>query len=234
MSTLSDNSNSSCYPKLFQSRGCRDRELIHYVARYGVVSIENVMVAMAVGRTAAYRRVRACIEQGLLERLDVLRAAPSLLRCTRSGLRHAGVGLPVPVVSPGAVGHWLQCASTGQLLAEEFGAQAILTERDLILAERVKGRPIASAKCGLRPDGAARWHRPDLAIRTGERMIAIEVELTPKAPRRLEAILRGWRRAPGIEEVRYYCAPGSTRRAVERAIATTHSQERVRILEVSR
>lgn len=233
MSKLSDHSITSCYPKFAPGlRGCRDRELVRYVGRFGVVSIEHVMVSLAIGRTAAYRRVASCIDQGLLERLDLLRAEPSLLRCTRSGLRFAGLGLSVPAVSPGAVGHWLQCATTAHLLTEEFGAGAILTERDLILAECIEGKPIAAAKCGQRPDGAPRWHRPDLAVMAGNRLIAVEIELTPKAPRRLEMILRGWRRAGGVDEVRYYCAPGSTRRAVERAVQRTCTEERVRILEV--
>jgi hypothetical protein len=34
----------------------------------------------------------ACIERGLLERLDLLTDEPSLLRATRDGLRYAGLG----------------------------------------------------------------------------------------------------------------------------------------------
>src|SRR5204863_10150357 len=35
---------------------------------------------------------------------------------------------------------------------------------------------------------------PDLVIVAGERPVAVEVELTPKSPGRLQGILRGWRR----------------------------------------
>jgi hypothetical protein len=212
-------------------RGCRDHELLRYVGRHGVVAIEHVMASMGVGRTATYRRVATCVEAGLLERLDLLRTEPTLLRATRDGLRYAGLGLPPAVVSPGAVDHWLRCASTARLLGERFGAESVLTEREIALAERIEGRPIASAKLGELPNGKPRLHRPDLAILTDEGPIAIEVELTPKAPRRLEAIVRAWRRANWVEEVRYHCAPGPTRRAVERAIAKTHSAERVRVCE---
>jgi hypothetical protein len=86
---------------------------------------------------------------------------------------------------------------------------------------------------GERPDGRPRLHRPDLAVLCEEgRVISFEVELTPKAPQRLEQLIRAWRRASWVAEVRYYCAPGKTRRAVERAIANTHSQERVHAMEV--
>lgn len=266
-------------------RGNRDRELLGFVGRHGVVAIEHVMAELEVAQAAAYRRVAACIERGLLERLDLLRCEPSLLRATRAGLRYAGLGLPVAIVSPGAVDHWLRCASTAQQLAREFGPERILTERELRLMERLEGRPIASAKLGELPSGHPRLHRPDLAIlpdghplirpslgakaldsesrgpsspRTqggwqGERtdscvtrshptedagmqsvpagLIAVEVELTPKAPRRLLSIIRAWRGADGIAEVRYYCAAGPTRRGVELAVAKTYAAERVRVFE---
>jgi hypothetical protein len=210
---------------------CRDRELLRYVGRHGVVSIDHVMAAMEVGRTAAYRRVAACIEAGLLERLELLRSEPSLIRTSRAGLRYAGLGFPLAVVSPGAVEHWLRCASTAQLLASEFSPDRLISERELVLLERIEGRPLASARLGELPNGAPRLHRPDLAILTDAGPIAIEVELTPKAPRRLEQIVRAWRRATCVDEVRYYCAPGTTRRVVERAVAKTYSEEKVRVLE---
>lgn len=211
----------------------RDRELVRFVGVHGAVAIEHVMAALGVGRTAAYRRVAACIEAGLLERIGLLRGEPSLLRATRAGLRYAGLGLGVATVSPGSVDHWLRCATTALELGEEFGSDRILGERELVLAERIEGRPIASARIGELPSGAPRLHRPDLVVLTQGMPIAVEVELTPKAPRRLEAIVRSWRRAGCVEEVRYYCEPGQARRAVERAIEKTHAQARVRVLQVA-
>ncbi len=210
----------------------RDRELVRFVGRHGAVAIEHVMARMGVGRTAAYRRVAACIERGLLGRLDLVREEPSLLRATRIGLRYAGLGLGVAVVSPGSVDHWLRCASTALLLGEEFGPERVLSERELRLFERIEGQAIASAKVGELPDGGPRLHRPDLAVLTDGRPIAIEVELTPKAPQRLEQLIRAWRRASWVAEVRYLCAPGATRRAVERAVEKTRARERIRIEEV--
>ena len=207
-------------------RTTRDRELIRYVGRHGAVSIEHAMAALGVGRTATYRRVAACIERGLLERLELLRFEPALLRATREGLRYAGLALPVAVVSPGSVEHWLRCATVTRLLASEFGEERLLSERELRAAERIEERPLASARLGERA-----LHRPDLALLGEERVVAVEVELTPKAPRRLEQIVRAWRRASWVTEVRYYCAPGATRRAVQRAIAKTHAEEKVRVLE---
>jgi hypothetical protein len=171
------------------------------------------------------------VQRGLLERFDLLRSEPRLLRATRSGLRYAGLGLPVAVVPAGSAEHWLRCVSIAELLGDEFDHSQVLTERELILAEQIEGRAIASAKLGELPDGSPQLHRPDLAVLSGERPIAIEVELTPKAPRRLEGLIRAWRRASWVIEVRYYCAPGPTRRAVERAVKELRASERVRVLE---
>jgi hypothetical protein len=260
----------------------RDRELVCFIGRHGAVAIEHVMASMGVGRTAAYRRVSVCVEAGLLERLDLVRGEPSLLRATRDGLRYAGLGLPLALVSPGAVEHHLRCATTALWLGERHGHDQILTERELVLAERIEGKPIASAKVGELPGGAPRLHRPDLVIfppaqtdpdriftslpenslwdrqgpsrsRTqGEVFggakgepedaemrrgpagpIAVEVELTPKSPRRLEELIRAWRGAHlWVSDVRYYCRPGQTRRAVERAIDNVRAGQFVHVFEV--
>ena len=212
-------------------RGNRDREAVHFVGRHGLVRIEHAMAAMGAGRTVTYGRVAACVQAGLLERVELLRCEPGLLRATRDGLRYAGLGLPLAVVSPGSIDHWLRCASAAQVLGREFGAEAILTERELALAEQIEGRPIASAKVGEQPSGAAQLHRPDLAVLAGERVIAVEVELTPKSLRRLEAIIRAWRLADWVTEVRYYCAAGAARRAVERAVARLYASERIGVYE---
>lgn len=215
------------------SRPCtRDQELVHYVGRLGIVALEHIMAATGVGRTAAYRRVGACIEAGLLERLAILREEPSLLRATRAGLRYAGLGLPVAKVSPGEVEHMLRCASVAQRTEAHFGADRVLSERELAFAERLEERPIASATV-VENAGRVRKHRPDLAVLADSGAIAVEVELTPKAPRRLAAILSGWATADHVAEVHYLCTPGAALRGVERALSKV-SAEKFAIAELPR
>jgi hypothetical protein len=209
----------------------RDQELVRYVGRHGVVTMEQVMKAMGVGRTAAYRRVAACSEAGLLERLDLLRSEPSVLRATREGLRYAGLGLPFAVVSPSAVTHFIRCASAAEFLGKHFGHERILTEREIAFAEKIEGRPLASAEVGHLPNGSPRLHRADLAAFTDAGTLAVEVELTPKAPRRLEGIIRAWRRASCVEEVHYLCAPGITHHTVKRAVEATGAKGKVVVVK---
>jgi hypothetical protein len=211
----------------------RDWEIVRWVARMGAVTIEHLRSRFALGRTAAYRRVAACIEVGLLERVSPLRGQPSLIRATRRGLRYAGVRCGVAAVPPELVAHHIACTSIGLLLESEFGEDAVLSERELCVIERDQSRSIASAKLGEHPDGSPKLHRPDLAVMPSSGVVGVEVELTPKAPRRLEAIIRAWRRARWVESVRYYAEPGETLRGLERAVAKVHAGSRVEIRSLS-
>jgi hypothetical protein len=207
--------------------GCRDRELLHYVGRQGVVTVEHVMRAMGAGRAVTYKRVARCIEMGLLERREVLRTEPSILRATRDGLRYARLPLPVAPISPGEVEHDLRCASVVLDMVETVGLGLVIPEREIAFMERETGQ--AFARVGIEsPSGRTTHHRADLAVRhlNGD-LHAVEVELTPKAPRRLEEIIRAWRRFPGVDCVVYFCREGKTYRGVERAIERAKAQESV-------
>jgi hypothetical protein len=208
------------------------RQLVRFIGVHGAVSVEQTMAGLGLSRPTAYRRVAWCIDAGLLQRLQILREGPSLLRATRRGLRFAGQSFPVALVPPGSVDHWLRCTETALQLAEEFGADRILSERELRQVEQGEERPTFSAQLGEYPNGVPRLHRPDLAIVGDGLPIVVEVELSRKAPKRLQAIIKGWRRAHWVSEVRYYCEPGRARAGVERAIEHTRADERVRVFEV--
>jgi hypothetical protein len=193
---------------------------VRLVGRHGVMTVEQAMRATGVGRTATYRRAAALIEAGLLERLDLLRSEPSLLHATRDGLRYAKLAMPVAAISPGTVDHWLRCVTAALDLGECYGHDRVLTERDIVSREVIEDRLVGRIPFGrVLAHGNQRFHRPDLIVATEEGLIAIEVELTPKAPGRLAALLRAWRMAVGTKkfsEVHYLCEPGQTRRLVER------------------
>lgn len=217
----------SANPQDAAGNACRDREMLRYVGQQGVVSLDHVMTAMSAGRSVTYERVARCIEMGLLERHEVLRTEPSILRATRGGLRYAGLGLPVASISPGNVDHDLRCASVALKIAEKVGLGLVIPEREIAFMEQHTGEPFASAQIET-SSGRVSSHRADLAVRmrNGE-LHAIEVELTPKAPRRLEEIVRGWRRFRGVNLVVYICREGKTHRGVKRAIERTQAGDSV-------
>jgi hypothetical protein len=59
--------------------------------------------------------------------------------------------------------------------------------------------------------------------------VAVEVELTVKAPRRLAEICRAWARCRCVAGV-LYLAPPEVRRALERAIDQAQAGERIAVL----
>lgn len=210
----------------------RDWEIVRWTGRLGAVTLDQLRVRFGLGRTVAYRRVAACVEGQLLERVNLLRGQPALIRATRRGLRVTQLPLGVAQTPPDLVGHWVASGWVALALEEEFGPASVRSEREIRVAERWRERLIASAKLGETADGTDRLHRPDLAVLAGAGTIAIEVELTPKAPKRLEAIIRAWRRARWVDSVRYYVPEGPTRRGVERAIEHVHARDRVKVLPV--
>ena len=60
---------------------------------------------------------------------------------------------------------------------------------------------------------------------------AVEIELSVKGGRRLEAICRAWARCRLVSEVRYY-APAHVGRAVSRAVSSVHAHDAIRILSL--
>jgi DNA-binding Lrp family transcriptional regulator len=204
----------------------RDRELVRLIGRHGAMTMEQLMRATGAGRTATYRRFARCEEAGLVERLRIPGSGPAVLHATREGLRYAGLGLPVAAISPGSVDHMLRCSEIALALERRHPDRQLLTEREIAFAEQLEGRPIASVEIG-RVNRRPRYHRADLVILMDCGAVPFEVELTPKAPARLRAIVAAWRRAPHIHHVEYLCEPGQTYRAVERAVAKVGAGDKI-------
>ena len=200
----------------------------------GAVEVGHVRRRWRIGRSVGYALVGRLVETGLVERVATLPGDPTLLRASEQGIAYARLGLPAAKVSPGQVDHWLACADVALWAEGRWGEAAVMSERELRFAEQDPMRPIASSVVGELPGGRPMLHRPDLVVTDQDRRMAIEVELTTKAPRRLEQIVRSWRRARHVEKVLYVVPAGPTQRAVERAVAATHAQERVSVYELER
>ncbi len=212
----------------------RDGELVDWLARLGACEMRHVQERYGISRSVAYELVARLIEGGLVERLRLLWGEPALLRATRAGIVYSGLALPPAPVSAHSWRHWSACADAALWIERNWGPEAYVSERELARAEEERQRPIASAQLvSSYDDYGLGLHRPDLVIQADGGQIAIEVELTAKAPKRLEKIIRGWRRCRLVERTIYVCPAGPAYRAVERAIMLGRAEERVELVELA-
>jgi hypothetical protein len=206
------------------------RELLAWVASLGAVNAPALAMRSGCPPGVARARLLAGARAGLLASWCLLRGEPALYTLTRAGLAQAGRPeiLRPTRVSVAAARHSGACCAVAAALERAFPAHHVIGE-PLLGAGRL---PAPSA----RGDGAAIFagermtHRPDLLLvpaRTGElRPIAIEVELTVKAPRRLRRICAAWARERGLAGVLYVTA-GPVHEPLLRAIAAVGAEGRV-------
>jgi hypothetical protein len=152
------------------------------------------------------------MRDGLLEHKRLLHNTPGLYVASAEGL------------------HAWELASTAVALHARLPAWRELSERELRALEHEEQRPIASALLGELPGGRAALHRRDLALLGGEgRVLAIEVEPSVKAARRLQAIVCAYARARHLSHI-YYLASAPAARAVSRAVAEVRATDRITVL----
>jgi hypothetical protein len=195
-----------------------DLEILGFVARLGIGPADAVAYWAGTGRSVTYRREARWRDYGLVRVHPPIGDSNRLLVCTREGLRATGrEDLSVPRISIGRVPHAVEVAWLAA--RREQAGQAILTEREALAIERARGEPIYSVDVG-----GGRRHWPDLVLREGP--VAVEVELSTKSARRLDALLSAAQLAVFLgqyAEIRYLCAPhaiGAVRRAIERTSAS--------------
>jgi hypothetical protein len=204
-----------------------DRSILAWLASIGAGAAEEVAAACGFGEATARARLRALERAGLARHVRLLHGEPALHLLTRAGLHAAGRPELAPVaLSPATFAHQRAVARVAVALT---GAGAIRGERDLRALERAEGRPLASAEVGHAGDGSPALHRPDLVCWTDGGPVAVEVELTVKAPRRLRAIVRGWARCRCVAGVVYYASPAAAR-AVAAALRSEQAGDRVALL----
>jgi hypothetical protein len=208
----------------------RDLEVLEFIARYGVVPRDVVANWSRSGRSVSYARERRLFEAALIDTVRGPGEGQRLLMATAAGSRACGrPELGAARFSLGTLRHETVVARLGAQL--ESAGERILSEREIMARERAEGNRVLSA-----PLSSARFHRADLARvdLSGDALEAIEVELTAKGARRLDELLRAWRRVVGrgrIGRVTYRCPP-HTRRLVEQAVERTKTQGVVSVEEL--
>jgi hypothetical protein len=209
----------------------KDTEIVGWVGRVGAAGAEHVMARFGMGRSWAYARLSRLVADGLLEQKTLLYRKPGLYVASAEGLRWCGLQrLGVYRVGPGGFQHSQEVATAAVALHAGLPGWEVVSEREIRVHESDTGELLASVRVGELPGGRPALHRPDLAVISPEgRVLAVEVELSVKAPRRLAGICRGYARARHVERV-YYLAASAAGRAAGRAVAEIRAQDRVVVL----
>ncbi len=210
--------------------------IVLWAAQMGAVTAQALASRERTSVASARARLLAAARAGLLLRHRPLAEYPALFSATTAGLRLAGArGLLPARVSAANARHTIVCAQVAAALEGLYPSHTVMGERELRREEHNAGMAVASAVLGRAPDGARLLHRPDLVIWAhggGALPVAVEVELTVKAPQRLRQICRAWARCGCVDGV-IYLASAEVRRALERAISAAQGEEMISLLEPS-
>ena len=205
--------------------------MMQWTARFGAVTAEALATHLGTTVASARAHLGAAERDRLLVRRRPLTGQPALYAITREGLRASGMrGLDPCRVSASNALHLIACARVAAALERCYPDHRVLGERELRRDGRQDGARRASAQLGTPSHGAPQTHAPDLVLwpdrHDGESLVAVEVELTIKAPQRLAEICRAWARCRDVAGV-LYLAPVEVARALERAIDRAHAGDRI-------
>ncbi|MGH2835036.1 MAG: hypothetical protein ACRDK4_04605 [Solirubrobacteraceae bacterium] len=210
---------------------------LRWAASLGAITAEALTVRRAVSVASARGRLSAMCRRGLLRRTRPLNGCPALFSLTAAGARAAGLPGLAPVrVGASSADHLSVCALAAAALERYYPQMRVIGERELRSAERSCGHPLASARLAGRYAGSSGLHRPDLVLAPLAREdqslpVAVEVELTIKAPQRLREICRAWARCSQVAGVLYLVSE-RTQPAVTRAVAAAGAGERIAIVRL--
>lgn len=201
--------------------------VVRWTAGLGAVTAPALARAQATPLASARTRLAAAERAGLLRSRRVLVGAPALYTATSAGMRAAGVcGMEPCRIGAANAPHAIACAEAAAALARAYPDHAVMGERELRRDERGAGVPLASAEL------ARSLHRPDLVLWPRDVReplplpVAVEVELTVKAPARLAEICRAWARCRCVAGTLYLASP-EAQRPLARAIARAGAHARI-------
>jgi hypothetical protein len=172
----------------------RDQEIVRWLGRVKLATVEQVRVRIGMGRTKAYERLAGLVASGLVIHE---RGVPGhgVYLASKQGLQLAGLGLTPATVSLGALRHDLAVAGVVAELERASAGIQLLTEREIRAHVAETGDETFRTHVQQRGVGTSR-HWPDLVLLTGglgtPGWLAIEIELQRKGARRLKAILAGY------------------------------------------
>lgn len=215
------------------NHAARRAGLLAWAATLGAVSAEALAARERQERADSARARLASAERaGLVRAWRLLSGEPPLYTLTRAGLRAAGrAELALSRVSAAGAAHAAACCAAAVALESAFPGHRAVGEPEIRSAFAELCPPVRTRGVA----GGPRSHRPDLLLLPGTfpaaPATAVEIELTVKAPERLEAICRAWARSRDVEGV-IYIAANPVHRPLERAIRRADARERIVVVPV--
>ncbi len=212
-------------------------DVLRWTASLGAVTADALALRLDITSASARARLSVAQRRGLLSRDRPLVGHPALFSLTRAGLRACDArGIQACQVRSSNANHLTVCAAVAASLERCYPHHRLVGERELRRDEREHGHPLASAQLGALYGGESRLHNPDLVLwpcdHDGGLPVAVEVELTLKAPRRLVEICRAWARCRTVAGV-LYLAPLDVERALSRAVAEARASEQIVVLPLA-
>ncbi len=209
-------------------------DMLRWTVRLGAITAPALAEHGGWTLASARARLSAAERAGLLRSRRVLADAPSLYTATRAGVRVSGLhGYEPARVSVTGATHAIACARVAAALEHAYPDHRLMGEHELRLAEREAGTALASARLDRRRRGVPMMHRPDLVLWPADPReplpVAVEVELTIKAPQRLLEICKAWARCHCVAGTLYIAAP-EVRPPLERAIERADAGERIALV----
>ncbi len=205
----------------------RDIQLVQWIGRHGVVTPQQVAdrffarEAGAPGQRAAYRRIAALADLGLLRRDWIVFNAPQVIRLTRPGSQLADVGLEPANLVIAEVPHAIRVVTLTERVLAEHPDWQLVTEREL-RADRYRKRRAGIVASGRIPDGL--FNTPS------GRRIALEVDETSKRSRDVESIIDDYRYGDEqYDRILWYAPAG---RVAARIRQITQDTQAVDLIEV--
>jgi hypothetical protein len=189
----------------------RDREILAWITRHGVVSINQVANRFfvtgtdAVSFEAARRRLyKLHNAHPSLVKLDkTFWNEPTAVRVTRQGALLADVDLAPANLIPAEFHHSIAVVDLIEILLAGNPAAQLITERELRTERMREKRTGMRTATGRIPDAAFRIPAKG---KSPERLVAIELDRSPRRQRDVEAIIREYN-AESYTSVVWYVRP---------------------------
>jgi hypothetical protein len=201
----------------------RDLGLLEFVAGHRFVLACQVMHWLGAGEVVAYRRLKGLVAGELLSYRRFFHHRPGCYQITRAGLGVIESELPRAQIDLRTYRHdigvvWVYLAAVNGSCGPY---ERVLSERHMRAADQrreVGDESFAIPLGGYTPNGGARTHYPDVLLTRGDgSRVAVELELTLKSRRRLEAILAGYAGEPRLAHLLYF----TDRPAIAQAVRET-------------